>query len=183
MPRAIDGLAARARPTNREGPRANDLLPERALIGELAAQDELVERCYLSLIETGTGLLETVDVMFDNQGCWNRLRKRCPSTSIRCATALTASLSSPGLTCAMVAVRSRSSPASASDECGKPRAHPELVGFLQADRNFFRGVVGRQTSLPAPNMEVLIYISPRPGRSTSRNARAVVGRRDGKIPA
>lgn len=77
--RAIDGLAARpARPTNREVLEASDLLPERALIGELAAQDELVERCYLSLIETGTGLLETVDVMFDNQGVLEQAAKALP---------------------------------------------------------------------------------------------------------
>lgn len=77
--RAIDGLAARpARPTNREVLEASDLLPERALIGELAAQDELVERCYTNLLESGTGLLETVDAMFDQQGVLEQAAKALP---------------------------------------------------------------------------------------------------------
>lgn len=79
MRRAIAGLAARpARPSNREVLEASDLLPERCLIGELAAQDELVERCYLTLKQTGTGLLETVDVMFDNQGVLEQAARALP---------------------------------------------------------------------------------------------------------
>ncbi len=77
--RAIAGLAARpARPSNREVLEASDLLPERCLIGELAAQDELVERCYLTLKKTGTGLLETVDIMFDNQGILEQAARALP---------------------------------------------------------------------------------------------------------
>ncbi len=66
--RAIAGLTARpARPTNREVIEASALLTERSLIGESAAQDELIERCYDALRSSGTGLLETVDAMFDNE--------------------------------------------------------------------------------------------------------------------
>ncbi|HAM23388.1 MAG TPA: hypothetical protein DCQ04_14210 [Actinobacteria bacterium] len=77
--RAIAGLAARpARPRTREVLEASDLLSERALIGELAAQDELVDRCFVRLRDSGTGLLETVDVMFDNQGVLEQAAKALP---------------------------------------------------------------------------------------------------------
>lgn len=77
--RAIDGLAARpARPHNREVLDVSDLLPERALIGEAAAQDELVERCYSRLLDSGTGLMETVDAMFDHHGVLEQAAKALP---------------------------------------------------------------------------------------------------------
>ena len=77
--RAIAGLAARpARPRTREVLEASDLLSERALIGELAAQDELVDRCFVRLRDSGTGLLETVDVMFDNHGVLEQAAKALP---------------------------------------------------------------------------------------------------------
>jgi len=77
--RAIAGLAARpTRPRNRGVLDASALLPERCLIGEVAAQDELVERCYLTLKTAGTGLLETVDVMFDNHGVLEQAARALP---------------------------------------------------------------------------------------------------------
>lgn len=77
--RAIAGLAARpTRPSNREVLDTSTLLPERCLIGEVAAQDELVDRCYLTLKSAGTGLLETVDVMVDNQGVLEQAARALP---------------------------------------------------------------------------------------------------------
>jgi hypothetical protein len=77
--RSIAGLATRpARPSSREVLDASSLLPERCLLGELAAQDELIDRCYLTLKKTGTGLLETVDVMSDNQGVLEQAARALP---------------------------------------------------------------------------------------------------------
>lgn len=76
---AIAGLAARsARPHNREVLEAAELLPERSMLGEKDAQNELVERCYLTLQRSGTGLLETVDAMFDNEGVLEQAARALP---------------------------------------------------------------------------------------------------------
>ncbi len=77
--RAIAGLAARpARPDDREVLEASALLSERCLLGETAAQGELIERCYLTLRDAGTGLLETVDAMFNNQGVLEQAARALP---------------------------------------------------------------------------------------------------------
>lgn len=76
---AIAGLAARsARPNNREVLEAADLLPERSMLGERDAQDELIRRCYLALQRSGTGLLETVDAMFDHEGVLEQAARALP---------------------------------------------------------------------------------------------------------
>ena len=76
---ALAGLSARpARPNTREVLEAEVMLPERSLLGERAAQLELIERCYLSLGRSGTGLLETVDAMFDNDGVLEQAARALP---------------------------------------------------------------------------------------------------------
>ncbi|MFA7266102.1 MAG: helix-turn-helix domain-containing protein, partial [Candidatus Nanopelagicales bacterium] len=76
---ALAGLAARsARPNNREVLEAEVMLPERSLLGEHAAQTELIDRCYLSLSRSGTGLLETVDAMLDNDGVLEQAARALP---------------------------------------------------------------------------------------------------------
>lgn len=77
--RAIAGLVARpSRPSDRDVIEAGALLPERSLMGETAAQLELIERCYETLQNSGTGLLETVDAMFENDCVLEKAARALP---------------------------------------------------------------------------------------------------------
>ncbi len=77
--RALGGIAALPARAELSGPvAARDLITERALLGEVAARDELIARCYVPLRDAQTGLLETVEVMINNQGVLEKAARAIP---------------------------------------------------------------------------------------------------------
>lgn len=70
--------ARSARPSYSGVMDANELLAERAILGERAAADALVQRCYLDLMESGSGLVETVDAMADHSGVLEQAARSIP---------------------------------------------------------------------------------------------------------
>ena len=79
MREALASARARsARPSYHGVIDANELLAERAILGERAASDTLVQRCYLDLIESGSGLLQTVDAMADHSGVLEQAARAIP---------------------------------------------------------------------------------------------------------
>lgn len=75
----LAGLRARqARPAEQGILTADELLPERALIGELRAQDRLREICYDRLEASGSGLIDTIDAMLGHQCVLEQAAKAIP---------------------------------------------------------------------------------------------------------
>lgn len=75
----LAGLRARqARPAETGILTADELLPERALIGELRAQEQLRVTCYDRLDASGSGLVDTVDAMLANHCVLEQAAKALP---------------------------------------------------------------------------------------------------------
>lgn len=75
----LSSTRARAARAGHTGPmEADELLAERALLGERAAADALVQRCYVDLSQAGSGLVETVDAMADHSGVLEQAARAIP---------------------------------------------------------------------------------------------------------